>query len=219
MKLTEQYTWQQTAAKSKFEKLQAELAMMSFVLDGSMDDVYQCMQVVAQEAMKKLAQQTEDSWLARKEDLMAKYPDFRFEDRYQIKIYGQPTGKQISLDELVGFDYLHQPIDITDYRKCALAYALLEPPYSIKVKIDAKFGSEEYNAIKSREFTALYQMFLNDFVLLPPHPQESDFVVYEWSDDWSNFFDDGKEWWGTYFYTVFHKKENRVIVLAASATD
>ena len=27
--------------------------------------------------------------------------------------------------------------------------------------------------------------------------------IYTWSDDCSNYFDAGKEWWGTLFYTYF----------------
>lgn len=37
--------------------------------------------------------------------------------------------------------------------------------------------------------------------------------------DWSNYFDAGKEWWGTFYWTVFNKKNNTIMVLGASETD
>ena len=43
--------------------------------------------------------------------------------------------------------------------------------------------------------------------------------VYEWTTDWSEFFDDGHEWWGALCFTVYDKKLDRFVVIAASATD
>lgn len=43
--------------------------------------------------------------------------------------------------------------------------------------------------------------------------------VYEWSTDWSDYFDDGHEWWGTLCLTVYDKTLERFIVIMASATD
>lgn len=217
--LTEQYTWQQTAAKSKLEKLEARLEMMAFAIEGKTDDWYQLSQLAARQGMQLLAQRCEDNWQAQKEMYAEKYPTFDFEKRFRIKIYGEPTGTKISLDEFVGFDYQHQPVDVRDYRGRSLCYALLEPPYSIRKQIDAKFGSEQYEAQKTKLFTELYRMFLSDFILLPKHALESDYVIYTWADDWSNFFDAGKEWWGNYYWTVYNKKNHTIIVLAASETD
>jgi hypothetical protein len=46
-----------------------------------------------------------------------------------------------------------------------------------------------------------------------------EYVIYHWSDDASNFFDAGKEWWGTYFWTAHEIGTDRIIGIAASATD
>ena len=43
--------------------------------------------------------------------------------------------------------------------------------------------------------------------------------VYEWTTDWSNYFDAGHEWWGTACWSAYDKYLNRFTVLFASATD
>ena len=43
--------------------------------------------------------------------------------------------------------------------------------------------------------------------------------VYEWNTDWSDYFDEGREWWGTLCLTVYDKTTDRFVVIMASATD
>jgi len=43
--------------------------------------------------------------------------------------------------------------------------------------------------------------------------------VYEWTTDWSDYFDDGHEWWGSACWSVYDKTMNRYIVILASTTD
>ena len=43
--------------------------------------------------------------------------------------------------------------------------------------------------------------------------------IYEWSTDWSNYFDDGLEWWGAKCVSIYDSKLNRFVVIGASATD
>ena len=43
--------------------------------------------------------------------------------------------------------------------------------------------------------------------------------VYEWTTDWSEYFDDGHEWWGALCLTVYDKSLRRFVVILASATD
>ena len=47
----------------------------------------------------------------------------------------------------------------------------------------------------------------------------SELEVYEWSTDWSDYFDDGHEWWGALCLTVYDKRAERFVVMMASATD
>ena len=43
--------------------------------------------------------------------------------------------------------------------------------------------------------------------------------VYEWTTDWSEYFDDGNEWWGSLCLTFYDKTLDRFAVVMASATD
>ena len=43
--------------------------------------------------------------------------------------------------------------------------------------------------------------------------------VFEWSTDWSEYFDEGHEWWGALCLTVFDRELDRFAVIMASATD
>ena len=43
--------------------------------------------------------------------------------------------------------------------------------------------------------------------------------VLEWTTDWSNYFDAGREWWGTACWSVYDRRLDRFAVLFASATD
>ncbi len=44
-------------------------------------------------------------------------------------------------------------------------------------------------------------------------------VVLEWSTDWSDYFDDGREWWGTACYSAYDPGLDRIAVIMASSTD
>lgn len=43
--------------------------------------------------------------------------------------------------------------------------------------------------------------------------------VYRWTTDWSDYFDDGHEWWGALCLTVYDRAVDRFVVIFASATD
>ena len=43
--------------------------------------------------------------------------------------------------------------------------------------------------------------------------------VYQWTTDWSNYFDAGHEWWGAACWSVYDRRMKRYAVLFASATD
>ena len=73
--------------------------------------------------------------------------------------------------------------------------------------------------------------------LLPPHGgnlRKADFLAvnralfpcgtdgltaYAWSTGWSDYFDDGREWWGTGCWSVYDARMDRYAVILASATD
>ena len=54
--------------------------------------------------------------------------------------------------------------------------------------------------------------------VLGPDPRSCE--IFSWSTDWSNYFDDGKIWWGAYFWTVRRPDSPRRLVgIGASASD
>lgn len=54
-------------------------------------------------------------------------------------------------------------------------------------------------------------------VLFPKGTEELE--VYAWTTDWSNYFDDGHEWWGTGCWSVYDRQMGRYVVILASTTD
>ena len=98
-------------------------------------------------------------------------------------------GRQISVRELFAPE---SPDGKLNYRK-----AFLSPPYG-KVYSDKDF--DKINA-------ALF-------------PRGTDGLeIYEWTTDWSDYFDEGHEWWGALCLTVYDKNLDRFAVILASATD
>ncbi|MBQ7491863.1 MAG: hypothetical protein IJT76_04630 [Clostridia bacterium] len=43
--------------------------------------------------------------------------------------------------------------------------------------------------------------------------------AYEWTTGWSDYFDEGHEWWGALCLTVYDKSLDRSVIILASATD
>jgi len=43
--------------------------------------------------------------------------------------------------------------------------------------------------------------------------------AYVWTTDWSGYFDEGREWWGTLCLSVYDSRLARYAVILASATD
>lgn len=75
-------------------------------------------------------------------------------------------------------------------------YAFLEPPYTV-----------QYQVGDFIEF--------NDILF----PNKQDVEVYRWNDDFSGYFDDGKEWWGTGLWSAYDKSAGIMVIIGASTTD
>jgi hypothetical protein len=54
-------------------------------------------------------------------------------------------------------------------------------------------------------------------VLFPNGPESLE--AMQWTTDWSSYFDDGHEWWGTACWSVYDRSLDRYVVIMASATD
>jgi len=88
-------------------------------------------------------------------------------------------------------------------------YAFLEPPHGTGPVVRSgktvrnKYGREDFEIINR--------------ALFPKGTDELE--IYEWSTDWSDYFEEGHEWWGTICCSIYDKSMNRYAVLMASATD
>lgn len=76
--------------------------------------------------------------------------------------------------------------------------AFSEPPYGVP------YTKEDFRKINHILFPILDRSYLE---------------IYSWNDNFSNYFDDGKEWWGTALWSIYDKWMNRFVIIGASLTD
>ncbi len=76
--------------------------------------------------------------------------------------------------------------------------AFSEPPYTVP------YTREDFHKINH---------------LLFPVQFRNDLEIYSWNDEFSNYFDDGKEWWGTALWSIYDKWMQRFIIIGASLSD
>ncbi len=101
----------------------------------------------------------------------------------------QAVGKRVSAEEMFSSDFQDGKLN---YRK-----AFLYPPHQ------SGYTDKDFARVNAALF-----------------PNGIDGLeVYEWSTDWSEYFDDGHEWWGTLCLTVYDKTLDRFVVIMATATD
>ncbi|MBQ6907500.1 MAG: hypothetical protein IJT38_03700 [Clostridia bacterium] len=99
------------------------------------------------------------------------------------------TGKKIASEEMFSSDYKEETLN---YRK-----AFLYPPHR--------------NSYNGRDFVRVNAALF---------PNGTDGLeVFEWNTDWSEYFDEGHEWWGALCLTAYDKTLDRFVIIMASATD
>lgn len=81
-------------------------------------------------------------------------------------------------------------------------HAFMEPPYSIQTGKTIKE--------KGDYLIDFMNYFFSDFNRLE---------IMKWSTDCSDFFNAGKEWWGTYFWTVYNPNKDWYVGICGSETD
>ncbi|HEY4371118.1 MAG TPA: hypothetical protein VGN52_04195 [Burkholderiales bacterium] len=82
-----------------------------------------------------------------------------------------------------------------------LVYAFAEPPYNLQL------SAEETDAL----FHEIVQAYLGGL--------DERLEIFAWPADWSAYFDDGREWWGTFLWSVYRPGESHITVILGSATD
>jgi hypothetical protein len=60
------------------------------------------------------------------------------------------------------------------------------------------------------QFTSLNELIFGDLTGLK---------IYDWDTSFSNYFDAGKEWWGSFAWSVYSPSRNILTVIFASSTD
>ena len=138
---------------------------------------------------------------------------------YSSIITGEPKGKLIDFYSFIGVENIVNNETVCLFGKVFDAYmsrfiyALLSPPYPMILK-NTIFPEMEGN---KKEY--VLNKYLSVILGVKTAKDAERLVIYEWSDDWSVFFDEGKEWWGCYFWTVYNPVTKNIIVLGASTTD
>lgn len=125
---------------------------------------------------------------------------------------GALMGKRISDREFLGPGYDCDRKELAERQSysepAGYAYAFSDPPYTL-------YDYAEKKRVSLREATELFHA-INKEVL---GRISSESVIFEWPVDWSNYFDAGQEWWGSFLWTFANPGTHRIIVLAASTTD
>lgn len=81
-------------------------------------------------------------------------------------------------------------------------YALMEPPYSLQLDKDIK--------LRGQYLLEFMNFFFDDL---------NKIEIYTWSTECSSIFEAGKEWWGSFFWTVYNPIKNWYVGITASTTD
>jgi hypothetical protein len=81
------------------------------------------------------------------------------------------------------------------------AYAFSDPPY--RVRLAPKATGELFAKVNTYVLGGIFR----------------DSIIFEWPTDWSNYFDAGHEWWGSFLYSFANPHGSNIIVIAASTTD
>lgn len=132
----------------------------------------------------------------------SEYRSRRREDFFQIAINEEMlTGTRITLKEFLGprFDLNTNRFQSGD--RTGYAYAFSDPPHGIDGGLDAAEGM--FRGLTDRLFHGFRELL----------------IIYSWSPDCSNYFDAGREWWGTFFWTVRVDSSDVIVGIAASSTD
>ena len=155
-------------------------------------------------------------------------PDKNINDYFNIKINGEPSGEKISLETFLGPFYDFSTGSILPFQdseqkplKWLYGRGLEDGDASIYGFVDALLNPPYGLRIEDRDRIKVVHFFLEYFLKIDIENgtlNEPLFIV-EWSKDWSNYFDPGKDWWGTFFWTIFLRYTREFVIVGASTTD
>ena len=107
------------------------------------------------------------------------------------------TPRVIKKDRHLGVTYDLPLPDVDAGDRIPYWYTFLETPHT------SGYTPEDFAALNAALFPA----------------GTDELEVYEWTTDWSSYFDEGHEWWGAACWSVYDKRMNRYAVILASTTD
>ena len=121
------------------------------------------------------------------------------EDNYITIDKDKMKYKEISSDELFQLpkNYEKERHNLDNGYKRPYWFLFLDPPHNTNYKI------EDFIKINN--------------ILFPKG--KDNLEIYDWNVEWSNYFDDGLEWWGAAAISIYDKILDRYIIILASATD
>ena len=138
-------------------------------------------------------------------------PYFNFKEERPILLgkTGKPSNGITVFSDYYNYDDVENQNNVVtvyqnnkDYVTQGYADAFLSPPHS--------FAGKMTNFEIGRLFLEFNQFLFDDI---------NKITVYSWPTDCSNYFEAGKEWWGSFFWTVYNPIKDWYVGIAASTTD
>lgn len=125
----------------------------------------------------------------------------RYKDKYQYII-------QIDESKMLGV-----PCSTNDFFEDGIEapyqHSFLDPPYGNVL------NKEDFFNVNNILFSDIKNIEIYDWCSgIDWNPPDA-----YWQYEWSNYFQDGLEWWGIIFYTVYDEVTDMFIIIAASTTD
>ncbi|QEM04659.1 hypothetical protein DIU31_014475 [Mucilaginibacter rubeus] len=227
MKLVEtDYTQEQKELLNYLENLGVILETVIFDLEESPTDIYKASKEVIKKGIGILAERFGLQFRLRA-------PDLNINDYFKFQIFPEvePTGEKIDFKSFlgVGFDFATSTIKLFSYDsenkviyhtvEKGFAKALVNPPHGLRIEKRGNFASEDYQASENDAYSAITKSYLSKILCCDSISDVQFLHIISWSDNWSNYFDDGKEWWGTFCWTIYDSRTNKITFITASSTD
>ncbi|CAN5532225.1 hypothetical protein BH11BAC3_BH11BAC3_27210 [soil metagenome] len=139
-------------------------------------------------------------------------PYFNFKEQRPILLgtTGKPFQNVTVFSDYYHYDDSESPENIVmindwngDFVTQGYTDAFLKPPHP--------FGRKDMTNYDIGKYFLGFNQFLFDDI--------KELRIYSWATDCSNYFDDGKEWWGSFFWTVYNSTKDWYVGIAASTTD
>jgi hypothetical protein len=221
-----QYSEKQAIFLKYLDNIGAVTETVILEISGQVTGVYELCEEAARYGMEVLAKRYHTSFIRSN-------PDLNPSDYFQIKILAteELVGKYIHFKDFIGdyygvekgaltmFEYHERFKVMRGAENGGFAKAFLAPPHSLRFERAGSFSDKEYMDSEIRFYIELLQAYLKTILNVNNIAEAELLKIISWSDNWSNYFEAGKEWWGTFCWTILDERSNVVTFIAASSTD